>query len=170
MKNTLLVSHSYEFLNFISERKLYKLLFVGKIEIISTWNDKIEWMGEEINLPSIVKLTHPIKRYFNTALLNCNRPNLIKRDNSQCQYCAKFLSRADTTIDHVLPKSRGGKTSFLNCVIACKTCNNIKDNKTPEEAKMKLLNKPSMPTFNKKQSYKDGSMHWFDEWDDYIRH
>lgn len=71
-------------------------------------------------------------------IVHCSRKNLWKRDKGMCQYCSKKLKTTDMTIDHLLPKSRGGKTCFENCVISCIKCNVKKDNKTPVEAGMKL--------------------------------
>ena len=67
------------------------------------------------------------------------------RDKGKCQYCGKKLSKSEKTIDHVIPKSRGGENSWENVVLCCKKCNKKKGDKTPEEANMKLLNKPKKP-------------------------
>jgi 5-methylcytosine-specific restriction endonuclease McrA len=71
---------------------------------------------------------------------------LFNRDGWKCQYCATKLGWHNIEIEHVMPSSRGGATSWLNCVSACKSCNKRKANKTPEEAGMLLLKKPSVPT------------------------
>lgn len=71
-----------------------------------------------------------------------SRPNLLRRDDYRCAYCA----RAATTIDHVLPRSRGGPTSWLNCVAACMRCNAIKRDRTPAEASMRLDITPWAPS------------------------
>lgn len=74
-----------------------------------------------------------------------SRYMIYKRDNGKCGFCGKELSRAEATVDHLLPKSRGGETTWDNVVLACKPCNSHKDNMTPEEAGMKLLIKPYNP-------------------------
>jgi 5-methylcytosine-specific restriction endonuclease McrA len=74
-----------------------------------------------------------------------SRKNLLKRDRRTCQYCGHKVATSDFTIDHIKPKSRGGPMSWANCVIACVTCNLMKDNRTPEEAGMKLLSVPTTP-------------------------
>ena len=82
------------------------------------------------------------------ALKNQNavsRYMVYKRDKGRCAYCGKELSRTEATIDHILPKSRGGKTTWENVVLSCKKCNCDKDDMTPEEAGMKLLVKPYNP-------------------------
>lgn len=68
-----------------------------------------------------------------------SRRNLWKRDKMRCQYCGRKPKPDEITIDHVIPKSHGGKTTFENCVLACFECNKKKDNRTPEQAKMPLI-------------------------------
>lgn len=74
-----------------------------------------------------------------------NRRNVYTRDNYTCQYCAVQLNPVDLTIDHVIPRSKGGKSTFENCVVACQTCNRRKADKTLKESGMKLLNIPVKP-------------------------
>ncbi len=77
-----------------------------------------------------------------------SRRMLYKRDDYTCQYCGCKPKTSELTLDHVQPKSRGGKTTFDNCVVACVECNSHKADRTPEEANMKLLRKPKRPTHN----------------------
>lgn len=75
-----------------------------------------------------------------------SRQNLFLRDKFTCQYCGKLLKNPkERTIDHVIPKSRGGKTVWTNVVLCCKKCNLKKGNRTPEEAGLKLLKTPRAP-------------------------
>jgi 5-methylcytosine-specific restriction endonuclease McrA len=75
-----------------------------------------------------------------------SRQNLLLRDKYTCQYCGKYLkSPKERTIDHIIPKSRGGKTVWTNVVLCCKKCNLKKGDKTPEEAGLKLLKQPKAP-------------------------
>lgn len=76
-----------------------------------------------------------------------NRPNLARRDEYACQYCGADLGIKHMTIDHVLPRSRGGGNSWDNCVAACGECNNRKADRTPQEAGMKLQKKPATPAW-----------------------
>jgi 5-methylcytosine-specific restriction endonuclease McrA len=77
-----------------------------------------------------------------------NRPNLYKRDAFTCQYCGVALASHDLTIEHVLPRSRGGATSWENCVAACEDCNARKADRTPKEAGMKLRTVPARPEWS----------------------
>jgi 5-methylcytosine-specific restriction endonuclease McrA len=76
-----------------------------------------------------------------------SRRNVFKRDKFTCQYCGAQPGPAELTIDHVLPKSRGGKSEWVNCVLACLACNARKADKTPREAKMALRKQPKKPNW-----------------------
>jgi 5-methylcytosine-specific restriction endonuclease McrA len=73
------------------------------------------------------------------------RENIFHRDDSKCAYCGGKFRREKLTIDHILPKSKGGTNDWKNTISACKACNNVKADRTPEEAKMPLLYKPTEP-------------------------
>jgi 5-methylcytosine-specific restriction endonuclease McrA len=80
--------------------------------------------------------------------MHYSKHHIYKRDRFICQYCGKQLRRDETTIDHVVPRSQGGLTSWANCVTACEPCNSTKADQTPEQAKMKLRHKPVKPTWS----------------------
>lgn len=73
------------------------------------------------------------------------RRNLLKRDGGACQYCGRRVPPNEVSIDHVFPRSRGGASSWQNCVLACRRCNVTKGNRTPKEAGMRLLRAPREP-------------------------
>lgn len=75
-----------------------------------------------------------------------SRRGVYERDNGQCQFCGIFVHKRAMTIDHVLPVSRGGATSWMNCVLACQRCNHEKGNRLPAEAGMALISRPVQPT------------------------
>lgn len=77
-----------------------------------------------------------------------SRRNIHKRDKFTCQYCGAQPGGEELTIDHILPCSRGGGTTWTNCVLACLECNKRKDNRTPKEAKMRLKKKPTKPIWS----------------------
>jgi 5-methylcytosine-specific restriction endonuclease McrA len=165
-KKTLLLDSSYQVVSFIPERKLFKLLIKDKIEIESCWNDEVNWINGKIKHPSVVRLKNHVKRnYFNS---NFSRKALVKRDRSTCQYCGKKLTASQITIDHVLPRAQGGITSFTNCVVCCQICNNKKADKTPEQAKMTLLKRPTHPSFSAHNYVADPQDNWHPSWDDFL--
>lgn len=76
-----------------------------------------------------------------------SKRNVFKRDRLTCQYCGRQPGREELTLDHVKPKSRGGATSWENCVLACMSCNRRKADRTPEQAGMRLRRRPVQPTW-----------------------
>lgn len=76
-----------------------------------------------------------------------SRRNLFKRDKYTCQFCGVQPGPDELTVDHVMPKSRGGKSTWENCVLACVECNKVKANRTPAEAKMKMRKTPKKPSW-----------------------
>ena len=98
-----------------------------------------------LEIPPILVLNKQIRVKYQKHV-PYSKTNIGTRDNWSCQYCGIKLRRNEISIDHIIPRSRGGKNTFENCVCCCKTCNNKKDNKTPTEARMVLLSKPYSPT------------------------
>jgi len=112
----------------------------------SIYDEKLESWKTAIEMPAVIRLldfVNPKKqiRFFEAF----TRQNVYYRDGGKCMYCEKPVSRNSFTFDHVIPKSRGGKTVWQNIVCCCLQCNAKKDNKTPSEAGMKLIHKPYAP-------------------------
>lgn len=102
--------------------------------------------SRDIPAPEVIVL----KAYGSTPpkKIALNKINLARRDEHTCQYCGKGIGLQQVTIDHVMPRSRGGPLTWENCVAACATCNSRKADKTPKEARMPLRKQPHAPTFN----------------------
>lgn len=94
-----------------------------------------------------------------------SRRNLERRDRQRCQYCGKQVKAS--TIDHVHPRSRGGPTSWENCVLACSTCNHRKADRTPREAGMPLRNEPERP--NWRPTFLVAKDHYRESWEPFLR-
>ncbi|MCK5149073.1 HNH endonuclease, partial [bacterium] len=94
-------------------------------------------------LPSIVRLSRFVLRPNRKVLLS--RKNVIRRDKQQCQYCGTHVGAM--TVDHIIPRVRGGGDSWENLVCACMPCNTRKGRRTPREAEMKLLREPKKPGY-----------------------
>lgn len=163
---TLLLSAHYEVINFIPARKVFKLLVKEKVEVIDTFDEIVSWGSGSMKYPAILRLKHHVKRSFFNA--NFSRKALVKRDKSICQYCRTKLTPSQITIDHVIPRVKGGGTTFLNCVVSCHACNNKKADKTPEEAGMTLLRRPMIPSFTAAHYAADPQDRWFPAWSDYL--
>lgn len=121
-------------------------MYKNKSYIQSIYDEKLESWKTAMNMPSVIRLltfTSPKKhlKFFESF----TRENIYQRDHGICQYCGTPVSRNKFTYDHVIPKSRGGRTSWDNIVACCLPCNSKKDNRTPQEANMKLIQKPYAP-------------------------
>ena len=99
--------------------------------------------GGEIRAPTVVLCANYAKIPTHTPSLCAD--SIFKRDKYKCQYCGHTFSRAELNLDHIIPESRGGPKSWPNIVTSCKRCNTLKDNRTPQEAGMRLLRKPTTP-------------------------
>ena len=104
---------------------------------------KIKTVTGFIKIPTVIVLNYYDKIPKQT--IKFTQKSLWERDNFTCQYTNKKVTRTNGNIDHVIPKSQGGKTSWENCVIAHKEINALKADRTPEQAGLKLLKKPSAP-------------------------
>lgn len=119
------------------------LCIIGKARQIEDHNKVINSVSESFKLPAVIVLNRYVKYKFSYAA--CNRTNVLWRDKNQCQYCGNTFPPDKLTLDHVIPKSRGGDNSWKNLVAACKKCNQKKGSRTPSESGMKPINAPYKP-------------------------
>ena len=145
MENVLLLSKNYEPISIIGWQKAIRMLALEKVEVVETTNNEIKSPSQSIKLPSILRLIYPFKK--RRAIIKFNKQNLFARDNFKCQYCKKSFKFGQLTYDHVIPRSRGGKTNWTNIVTACQACNGKKGSRTPEEAGMALRAAPRPPSW-----------------------
>lgn len=111
---------------------------------------KINSVNMRICLPHIIALKTYSRLFYKEKGVTYSRENIFERDGFRCAYCLNKFSAKELSIDHILPVSRSGPTSYENCVSACKPCNNRKANRTPEQAGMPLLIKPTIPKWSGK--------------------
>jgi 5-methylcytosine-specific restriction endonuclease McrA len=143
MGKVLILNQDYSALTICSIQKAFILVYLSKADIISESSQGgIQTVTRTFPRPSIIRLHKYVNLPYKGVILS--RQNIFKRDNHQCQYCG---ATNDLTLDHVLPRSRGGKSSWTNLVTACKACNSKKGDLTPEEAEMPLPRKPFKPSF-----------------------
>lgn len=109
-------------------------------------NNFISSSNFKIPAPEVIILTKYDKKYFRKVRFTTK--NLYRRDDHTCQYCLKKKSEDDLSVDHVVPRAKGGKTSWDNCVTACMNCNNKKADRTLAEAGLRLPRKPERPQWN----------------------
>ena len=140
--NILVLNADYQPLNVTTLQRGFNLVYAGKAEIIKYGEKPIETEHREYKRPLVIRLMRYVSIPFKKVPLS--RYNIFRRDGHACGYCK---SKSNLTLDHVLPKSRGGGNSWENLVTCCKKCNARKDNKTPKEAGMKLLVELRRPTY-----------------------
>jgi 5-methylcytosine-specific restriction endonuclease McrA len=139
----LILNQNYEPLSICGARKAIVLLYMGKVEVIERSDREVHSVNTTLPLPSIVRLSRLIHIPRKRILLS--RSNIIKRDNHRCQYCG--TDKNPFTVDHVIPRDRGGLDTWENLVCACINCNSKKRNRTPQEAGMMLLRRPRKPGY-----------------------
>ncbi|MDE3077755.1 MAG: HNH endonuclease, partial [Chloroflexota bacterium] len=122
-------------------RRAFILVALGKAEVLEFGHHAIRTAQASYPRPSVIRLGHQIKRPRPAVKLT--RREVFARDNYTCQYCGQ-RSR-ELTVDHVLPKHRGGRHAWDNLVSACKSCNHHKGGRTPDEARMALLKPVKAP-------------------------
>jgi 5-methylcytosine-specific restriction endonuclease McrA len=125
--------------NFHSWREISEL----KAEFKSPHEDWVRSVNFEIQVPRIIRLLFYDRLPKQTVRLN--RRNLFSRDAGRCQYCGRRFPTTELSLDHVLPRSRGGETTWENVVCSCVACNVKKGGRTPEEAGMRLVQRPVRP-------------------------
>ncbi len=143
MDTTLLLNASYEPLKVITWQRAVTLSFLGKVEVVDSYDHVVRSVSLTLKMPAVVRLLRFV--HLGRRRPPLSRLNLLARDDYCCQYCGITLERREATIDHVVPRSQQGGTSWENVVTACNACNRKKGGRTPQQARMKLLNKPVQP-------------------------
>lgn len=158
----LLLNQDYQPLSICSLQRSMKLLFLDKAELLHDDPQRgLQTARIRFSYPSVIRLRRYVHLPFNKIVLS--RRNVMKRDQNMCQYCG---GKSDLTLDHVMPRSRGGRDAWENLVTACNRCNVRKGNRTPEEASMPLKREPFRPmhiTFFRESA---GGVH--EQWKPYL--
>jgi hypothetical protein len=141
MEKVLVLNADYSPLNVTSVFKGFNLVNRGKAEILKTSDKPLSTGFKTFARPLIIRLLNYVR--YRAGKLKINRQRLFKRDNFQCTYCG---TKKNLTIDHIIPKSRGGGNTWQNLITCCSSCNRYKDDRTPEEANMKMLFNPYEPS------------------------
>jgi 5-methylcytosine-specific restriction endonuclease McrA len=157
LSKVLVLNASYEPLNICSWRRAVVLILKGKAESIEH-NGKVLYTN--FPLPTVIRLRSYVKIPYKEISLS--RRNVLHRDNYTCQYCGD--RRHDLTIDHIVPRSRGGIDTWENVVAACLKCNVKKGDRTPREAGLVLMTTPRRPpshvTFEISKHSLSGNTYW----------
>jgi len=155
---------SYYPLSLWSWQETIKAVFLERVNIVSEYDRKVRSPGIEIRLPSVVSLKEYVPPAPRPAF---TRFNVFLRDRFTCQYCG---TREELTFDHVLPRSRGGRTTWDNVVAACASCNLRKGGRTPRQCGMHPHRHPYRPTVKELQDNGRGfpPRYLHESWRDYL--
>jgi 5-methylcytosine-specific restriction endonuclease McrA len=139
--NVLVLNQNYEPLNVTNLPRAFRLVFGEKAEVIEFNHQVIRTVTMEYKAPSVIRLQHHVRRPRPRVKLS--RREVFARDRHTCQYCGR--QSHDLTLDHVVPRHRGGGHSWDNLVTACKSCNHRKGGKMLEEVRLRLVRSPFEP-------------------------
>lgn len=177
--SVLVLNRHYQPVNITSVRRAFALLYQGVARAIDrefqtfdfeSWaalsaelddEDVVRTVKSVIRVPRVIILQ--IYDRFPRAKVRFSRQNIYLRDGCTCQYCGNRFSRSDLNLDHVIPRSRGGRTTWDNIVCSCVPCNLRKGGRTPLEAGMALLRTPGRPRWSPFSRDHDGRR-TYDDW------
>jgi len=163
---TLLLSQGYEPIKIIPWQRAMTLLTLDKVDVVEEYEAEVRACSLIIKVPAVVRLRKAFRRHAKPVKFS--RVNIYARDEYRCQYCGEKCSIDELTYDHVIPRSRGGRTTWENIVSCCYECNAVKANRTPAEASMKLLAQPKRPTWIPAVQIRVSAKSVPDAWRDYV--
>ncbi len=161
--NVLVLNRNYLPIHVTSVKRAFLLLYQDVAKVIDeqyqtydfkSWaelaverdQEAIGLINRTIRVPRVILLT--VFDRMPRKMVRFSRFNIYLRDHNRCQYCGHTFSKTELNLDHVIPRSRGGVSSWENVVCSCIDCNRRKGGLSPEEAGMKLIKKPIMPRWN----------------------
>lgn len=161
--DVLVLNRLWQAVNVVAARRALTLLYVGRSKVVATdfttcdwerWIDGAPLAGDlvvdgvslRIRVPRVIQLLDFDR--VPTPRVKFTRANVYLRDNHRCQYCGRRAGERELTLDHVVPRSRGGRTNWRNIVVSCVGCNARKRDRRPEEAGMRLLREPRQPRWH----------------------
>lgn len=140
-RRVLVLNQNYEPLNVCNARRAVVLLDHGKAEVLEHGEGGIQTCSFLYQMPSVIRMVYMIKRP--RPRMRLSRREVFTRDRYRCLYCGR--QGKELTLDHVIPRHRGGTHDWENLASACKSCNHRKAGRTPKEARMRMLHKPFAP-------------------------
>ena len=139
----LVLNQDYTPITICSVQRAFTLIFLGKADLIEEIKEKsLRSITTKFPFPSVVRINKYVHIPYKRVVMT--RQNIFKRDEGKCQYCG---TTKELTLDHVIPRSKGGRSTWLNLVTACKKCNSLKGDQSLEKSKLKLSKKPVKPSY-----------------------
>ncbi len=136
----LVLNATYEPINVTAVRRAMVLMLKGVAQAEELHSSEVHSATHSHRVPSVIRLL--AYRHIPQQSRALSRKNILLRDRNTCQFCGRVFPSSDLTLDHVVPRSRGGRSSWENLVACCYQCNNSKGDRTPEEAGLKLARRP----------------------------
>lgn len=143
VRDTLLLDHGYQPIKVISWQRAICMHFVGKVEVLRDHEWVVQTISTSYAAPAVVRLL--CKLGLRPLHIRFSRENVYLRDGHRCQYCGVRCGPRELTLDHVVPRASGGKTTWRNVVTACASCNRRKGSDPPEAVGMRLRSVPVKP-------------------------
>ena len=140
---------SYFPLSLWSWQDTLKAVFLERVDVLSEYDREVHSPSFKMKLPSVISLKEYVSLKSSPAF---TRFNVFLRDQFSCQYCGDRLPTSDLTFDHVIPRSRGGRTNWSNIVTACSDCNLFKGSRSIREAGLRLRRTPEQPSMHELQT------------------
>lgn len=136
----LVLNATYEPVHVTRVRRALVLMLKGVAQAEEINSAEVHSTSHTLQAPSVIRLLS--YRHIPQQTRALSRKNILLRDRYTCQFCGRRFPAADLTLDHVLPRSRGGRSTWENLVACCYGCNNRKSDRTPEEAGLRLIRRP----------------------------
>jgi 5-methylcytosine-specific restriction endonuclease McrA len=162
----LVLNATYEPINVTAVRRALVLILKGVAATEEEDGSFIHAARLAVRIPSVIRLLEFRRIPYQTRALS--RKNLLLRDRYTCQFCGRLLPAHELTLDHVIPRSRGGHTDWDNLVACCHKCNNLKGDRLPEEAGLRLLRPPRPFTLHTSRQIMRMMGHSDDRWRKYL--
>ena len=166
----LMLDSTWRPINFVKQNRAITMLLNGKVDLITTWEDeKVNSINFALEAPAIIRLKNYVGGKFGRPRFR--RKILFIRDSWMCQYCGSKLGWKSITIDHIIPKCQGGKTTWENCVSACLPCNEKKGSKPLKDSGLRLLSQPREPKPHHFWNYYDHNDNekWHPDWTTFLK-
>ena len=154
--HTLVLNASFEPINIVSWQRAIQLLFQGKVEVIEESEREVRSVRLTIRIPAVLRLIQYVPLMRKKQIIRFSRANIFLRDHHQCQYCGRKAGKSNLTLDHVIPVVQGGRKCWENIVTSCKTCNQKKGGRTPNQARLALIRRPEEPIWLPKTTIQFG--------------
>ena len=158
--SVLKLDSSFKPVEIIPWEEAFTLTWLNKAYAVEYTDQWVHSARKAFRIPSVIVLFQYIDEKFFS--LPCTRKNVLTRDENRCQYCATVFRDKDLTIDHVLPRSKGGKSTWSNVVTACKPCNQKKRDFLLENSPVSLIRRPKKPSYRSiiKKRMSNSNLNW----------